>query len=71
MKRKLKIEAGKKYRTRAGDLVRIYATDGYGTHPVHGANLDEDGWQPDTWMADGYYCLPRGCSGWDIVREEA
>jgi hypothetical protein len=65
----VKVEAGKTYQTAAGDLVRIYATDGQGTHPVHGANRDENGWQADTWMADGTYCLPAGSSGYDLVSE--
>jgi hypothetical protein len=65
----LKIEAGKTYLTVAGDLVRIYAIDGYGTHPIHGANKAEYGWESDTWMADGTYILPAGSSGFDLASE--
>jgi predicted DNA-binding protein with PD1-like motif len=31
------IDINKKYRTRDGHEVRIYATDGMGLYPVHGA----------------------------------
>lgn len=40
------IDKNKKYKTRFGSDVRIYATDGGGTHTVHGAILDTDG----TWV---------------------
>ena len=49
------IEMGKKYRTRDGRDVRIYAVDGYGYYPVHGAYLGNDGWVDCTWTLDGRY----------------
>jgi len=49
------IDKNKQYRTRDGREVRIYATDGVGSHPVHGAIKNPDGWRQATWMRDGYW----------------
>lgn len=49
----MKWEAGKEYRTRAGRVARIYATDGYGSWPIHGAVRDATGWAPVQWMETG------------------
>ena len=49
------IDKSKTYRTRDGREVRIYATDGVGSHPVHGAIKNPDGWRQATWMHDGYW----------------
>lgn len=43
----------KKYRTRDGREVRIYATDGWGDYPVHGATLRNGQWEINTWTLDG------------------
>jgi len=47
------IDINKQYRTRDGHEVRIYATDGRGIYPVHGAVKVEDGWIPYTWQEIG------------------
>jgi hypothetical protein len=47
------ISKDKTYRTRDGREVRIYATDGGGDYPVHGAMLGHDGWQQFMWRANG------------------
>ena len=47
------IDINKKYRTRDGREVRIYATDGYGSYSVHGAVLTEEGWFPRCWTEQG------------------
>lgn len=48
-----KIEMGRFYRTRDGREVRIYAVDGGGDQPVHGAiNLDGE-WECLVWRMDG------------------
>jgi hypothetical protein len=47
------IDAKKTYRTRGGSPVRIYAIDGRGNVPVHGAYERNDGWQVGEWAADG------------------
>ena len=50
------IEIGKQYRTRGGQEVRIYATDGDEEMPVHGAVLTKQGWRVDSWTLDGKWC---------------
>lgn len=47
------ISKDKTYRTRDGREVRIYATDGGGDYPVHGAILGHDGWQHFMWRGNG------------------
>lgn len=49
------IDPSKQYRTRDGREVRIYAVDGGGKFPVHGAILPRGGsWIATTWSGDGY-----------------
>ena len=49
------IDINKKYRTRDGREVRIYATDGILPYEVHGAlkSTISDGWLPYAWGPDG------------------
>ena len=48
------IDINKKYRTRDGHEVRIYATDGGGgKNPIHGAVKYECGWLTATWSKTG------------------
>ena len=48
------IDPKKKYKTRDGRDVRIYAVDAGGDYPVHGAILsDFDGLQMETWTRAG------------------
>ena len=49
------IDKSKQYRTRDGREVRIYATDGVGSHSVHGAIKDLNGWRHAIWMPDGHW----------------
>lgn len=50
------IDKDKIYKTKEGHDVRIYATDGNGAYPVHGAVLVEGkGWLPEKWTNSGYY----------------
>ena len=50
------IDINKKYQTRDGREVRIYATDG--AHgKVHGAILTNDGWEHRTWNSSGLIVL--------------
>ncbi len=53
------VEMGKKYKTRDGREVRIYATDGYGVHPIHGSirARSGDGWIACMWSLSGAWCL--------------
>jgi hypothetical protein len=47
------IDIDKKYRTRDGREVRIYALDGGGNYPVHGAFKSHTGWVVRHWPQDG------------------
>jgi hypothetical protein len=47
------INKDKQYKTRDGREVRIYATDGTGVFPVHGAIKHGDGWSSFTWANNG------------------
>jgi hypothetical protein len=47
------IDINKKYRTRDGREVRIYATDGQDEWPIHGATLKSFGWSSECWTRDG------------------
>ena len=47
------IDKSKTYTTRQGLPVRIYCTDGGGTHPVHGAFKMDGAWLPFSWREDG------------------
>ena len=47
------ISKDKQYRTRDGREVRIYATDGEGEKPIHGAVNTHKGWVSFTWDANG------------------
>ena len=47
------ISMDKKYRTRDGRKVRIYATDGISPSPIHGAFLTIDGWATCNWTKTG------------------
>jgi hypothetical protein len=50
------IELGKQYRTRDGREVRIYAVDGGGRFPVHGAvKLNDGTWRQEEWTLTGSY----------------
>lgn len=47
------IDKDKQYKTRDGREVRIYATDGAGVFPVHGAIKHGEGWSSFTWASNG------------------
>ena len=47
------IDPKKTYRTRDGREVRIYAVDGGGRRPVHGAIREGREWVAYTWLHDG------------------
>ena len=52
-----KIEMGRVYRTRDGREVRIYATDGGGHKPIHGAIREGESWVVASWLYDGVAAL--------------
>jgi hypothetical protein len=47
------VDKDKQYTTRDGQEVRIYATDGGGDRPVHGAIMGDDKWCLAQWEPDG------------------
>lgn len=49
----MNIERGKFYKTRGGNKVRIYATDGARPHSTHGAIHIEGGWRKNDWLPPG------------------
>lgn len=51
------IEIGRTYRTRDGREVRIYAVDGGGHKPIHGAIREGDGWVAASWLQGGVSAL--------------
>ena len=51
------IDKNKQYRTRDGREVRIYATDGGGHKPIHGAIREGENWVAYTWLYDGVAAL--------------
>ena len=54
------IDVNKKYRTRDGREVRIYATDGGGPQPVHGAISGLNFWSTANWSKNGSYTVVYG-----------
>lgn len=52
------IDINKKYRTRSGCEVRIYATDAGGDYPIHGAvkYKGNNYWSPRKWKDSGSEC---------------
>ena len=41
--------------TRGGIKVRIYAQDGGGRHPIHGAVFEDNRWHQQKWKANGRF----------------
>ncbi len=64
------IEIGKFYKTRKGQKVKIYSTEGnYPDYPIHGATLWDDGWEVEKWTKKGFYLWRETECGLDIVGE--
>ena len=47
------IDIKKQYKTRDGHKVRVYAVDGGGKYPVHGAVFADGFWKINYWKEDG------------------
>jgi hypothetical protein len=68
MTREMAIDVTRVKRTRGGHEVRIYATDGKGLYPIHGAYCNGDWWVMQTWTSDGkVQCGPEG--PYDLIEE--
>lgn len=61
------IDPNKTYRTRGGRPVRIYATDGAGYKPIHGAVREAEGWRMVGWYRNGYAVAPGHESCGDLI----
>jgi len=53
--------------TRDGREVRIYATDGKGKYPIHGAILTDGGWEDQTWTHDGCLLTEHSAEAEDLI----
>lgn len=60
------IDNSKKYRTRGGLEVRIYANDCGGDNPIHGAIKDYEGWASLCWKKNGSF-YSSGISEYDLI----
>lgn len=54
--------------TRDGRLARVYAKDGCGNFPLHGAILNPIGWEQITWKLDGSFNNMEKSDA-DLIRE--
>jgi hypothetical protein len=61
------IDKNKTYRTRDGREVRIYATDGGGPYPVHGAVLGTNFWSATNWSENGSYRINHDDHEYDLI----
>jgi len=61
------IDPEKQYRTRDGREVRIYAVDGGGLYPVHGAYEFNDRWQASQWSPMGGFHIPSASVDFDLI----
>jgi len=60
------IDINKQYQTASGHQVRIYATDGAGMKPVHGAYNTDYGWCIETWNENGVFFINLESSSLDL-----
>lgn len=61
------IDITKTYRTRCGYPVRIYATDGAGLYPIHGAYCEGEDWIVATWAIEGQNSLRNKETPFDLI----
>ena len=61
------IDINKKYRTRDGHEVRIYALDGGEPRPVHGAFKSQTGWASCCWRRDGVQMVIHAGGPYDLI----
>lgn len=60
-------QAGCTYETRDGGTARIYATDGGGVYPIHGAVYGDGIWLSASWTASGLH-YDGELGGMDLVK---
>jgi hypothetical protein len=61
------IDKDKQYTTRDGREVRIYATDGCGSYPIHGAIKRSEGWTSVNWCEDGMHLESKKQTEYDLI----
>ena len=61
------IDINKKYRTRDGREVRIYATDGMDNQSIHGAVKNNNGWILHAWYSDGVHARSDRNGRYDLI----
>ena len=61
------IDKNKQYKTRDGREVRIYATDGNESVPIHGAVLTDGMWNVFCWNADGRWRETERQHSFDLI----
>lgn len=61
------IDIKKQYKTRDGNKVRIYATDGNDTYPIHGAVFIDGVWKATTWTVKGCYDVTGTTDNLDLI----
>lgn len=65
----MQIEVGKFYKTRGGYKFRVYATDGGGDYPIHGAYLIMDRWSFVMLTKEGAYNTTWETTDFDLISE--
>jgi len=61
------IDINKKYTTRDGQKVRIYATDGAEKHIIHGAIKTNFGWESFVWNKNGNILASKEEHEYDLI----
>lgn len=65
------IDLNRKYRTRDGREVRLYALDGDGASPIHGAAKTDGQWRSYSWSPSGNYLQSHEDFRADLVEVKA
>lgn len=61
------IEMGKQYKTRDGRDVRLLMIEGTPDYPVIGAVEEDEGYEPQSWTADGVFVSGSPGSDFDLI----
>ena len=63
------ISKDKEYTTKSGFPARVYATDGSGCFPIHGAFCQNGKWIATQWTEDGCYALNDDYTDYDLIEK--
>lgn len=64
----MEIKMNEEYTTSDGKEVRIYAIDGGGRYPIHGAVCDSCDWTAQEWTSEGkFHSGSTSQDDWDLV----